>query len=191
VLAEPTHNGNGGPKVSASLPLRVHKLGPESRKRRSSAMLGGPAVAPSQMTQPNAVDRRDPLTHLAQRVEIMEQKLDTLLTLVLRKQQQEARRLAVPLEIDALGLSYSSTEPLTVGQALELEITLGIFPPLEINCICEVTACEPEPGDRPEDSRFRVCAAFDAISEADLDKIHRFILTTQRERRRAHPRGDL
>jgi hypothetical protein len=118
----------------------------------------------------------------------LEQKIDTLLTVMLRAQWLEAQRSAVSMEVDAAGITFESDEPWPVGETLELDITLSLYPFAEISCLAEVVSLDAvRPSADEHTSGYLVAARFVAISEADLDHIHRFILTTQRERRRAHP----
>jgi hypothetical protein len=166
--------------VSAVLPLEVRKLRAEAVELHSRAVLSGPGVQPPRGRLSG--DRRDPLTDIVRRLDGLEEKVDMVLALLLRQERHEARGRSTPLELHGEGLRFHWHEPLAESESIELEVALNLLPPIEITCVACVERCLEIGGDAPV---YDVDARFVAISEADRDELHRFMLTTERQKRRA------
>jgi hypothetical protein len=171
--------------------MKLRVVADEARRRRELAVLSGPQVRDRRGTAHENIDDdgewKDPLSKLVQRVESLEEKVDTILSLLLRKEQQTARRAGVPLELWGQGLSFRWPEALELGRVLELELTLSLVPARDVFCLVKVTRVVCEADDEVgegETPHFLVEANFEVIGDADLDAVHRFILTSQRQQRR-------
>jgi hypothetical protein len=177
-------------KVDACLPLRMSHVAPGAVDRRRKAVLAGPQRQTRTTTGLSAFDRKDVLSQLCARIEALESKIDGLIALVVHEQQREAQEHAVSLELSGEGLRFRWPEALRPGQVLELELTLILFPPLDVRFLVQVEACEEEQEDSGAEQRHHmVSARFLAISEDCRDEIHRYMLTSQRQQRRAE-RGE-
>jgi hypothetical protein len=170
------------------LPLKLKLVSPGSVEQRRTAVLYGPQIQePPLSPLSSRLERKDPIAQLVNRIDVLEQKIDQLLALILKEQLQEARDKAVLLEIHGEGLLFRWPEEIVVGRVIELDLELALMPPTDIRCLAKVQRCEPEPQEQvdPDAQRhFIIETQFLEISEAGLDQIHRFILTTQRQERR-------
>lgn len=173
------------PAISTALPLQVRKLDRRKSRERCASVLGLPTI--SAPPSPRVVPRSDPIQQLNERIDVLEQKIDMIMTVLMRQHRREIRDTAVPLELSARTIAFDWADPLDPEQPLEIDMTLSVLPLVEVSTVAEVLCCEPlaAPGEDP--AGYRVTARFVAISESDQDSIHRFVLTTQRTRRRARP----
>ncbi|MFH1132612.1 MAG: hypothetical protein V1754_14855 [Pseudomonadota bacterium] len=183
-----------GVRLAACLPLRLKNVSNEAKDRRLNAVLSGPKVQrESNAVRPRWEPREDPIAFLASRIEALEHKVDTLISLILRNEQQAARESGIPMELHGEGVAFRWTEPFSVGQILELEVTLSLLPAVDVVFLAEVIDCNEETKDETtdegEENYYLVDARFVAIGEGDLDAVHRFIFTSQREQRRWQREG--
>jgi|GEM_PF-6423428 hypothetical protein len=179
---------SNGARLAACLPLRMNLVPVEEKQRRRTAVLSGPHLEPTGESRFSGYERSDdPFSQLFARVDTLEQKLDALIDLMMRDQQQEARRAGVSLELHGEGISFRWPKALAVGETIELEITLSLYPAREIFFLAEVKTCEEEAASAVGEGQaphHLVEARFAAISPSDHDAVHRFILISQRKQRR-------
>ena len=179
--------GNGGVRLSACWPLRLSRVSPQAVERRRTAVLTGPRVSETSSSLFAQYDPQSSLDNLANRIRVLEEKIDQLTALIVRDQQREARDQAVSMEIHGDGLRVRWPEAMESGQVLELALTLTLMPPTEFFFLARVASCEPEPEDQvggDEERQFLMDVEFLAINEDHRDAIHRFIFTSQRQQRR-------
>ncbi len=177
----------GGVRLGACLPLRLSQVSPEAAARRRVAVLTGPRVAETSAALFAQYDSTNSLDNLANRIRVLEDKIDHLTALILRDRQREAREEGVSMEIHGEGLRFRWPEEFKPGEVLELALTLTLLPPTEIFFLARVAGCEQEPEDQVaegEARQFMVDSEFVAINEDHRDAIHRFIFTSQRQQRR-------
>ena len=174
---------NGGVRVDACLPLQLKPVPADELGRRRTAVLGGLQVRepPTSSVFPR-YERKDLLAHIASQLEALENKMDSLVALVLQEQRRRARDHAVNLELHGRGITFRWPTPVEIGATIEANLGLTLFPPREIDFLAEVESCEPE---APPGCQHLVSARFVAIAEGDRDEIHRFILNAQRQQRRS------
>lgn len=169
--------------VHALLPLRLRSLSTEEQRLRGAA--AGPLVdLPSPRRRPDAPDS---LEELVERVASLERKIDVLTELLLRREQQEAQRSAVDVELGMAGFTFDWPAALQTDEVIEIELILGLMPATTLRCVAHVLSCEPvtteEEGETP--SLYRVTARFDELADAEADALHRYMLTVQRRARRS------
>lgn len=168
-------------RVAACLPLELKTVSPADIERRRAAVYAGPQIREHPPAQSSfRAERQDILNQIVGRLEALESKIDALATLMLRDQQREAREQAISMELSGDGLVIYWPTPLPVGQVVELDLTLALFPPAEISFLAEVIRCDPDSASGGHEVEVR----FVTISETSRDEIHRFILTSQRHQRR-------
>lgn len=180
---------SNGARLAACLPLRMNLVPAEEKQRRRTAVLSGPHLESTGNARLSPYERsEDPIAQLFSRIDTIEQKLDALIDLMMRNQQQEARREGISLELHGEGVAFRWPKPLVVGETIELEITLSLYPAREIFFLAEVLNCTEEDASsvgEGQSPHHLVEARFAAISPADHDAVHRFILTSQRKQRRS------
>lgn len=163
--------------VAACLPLKVQRVDTEQAETRRIAVMTTPLGQPVDGRGHERVGRGE--RDLASRVEAIEQKLDMILAILTDREAQQSAEQAVYLELSSDRAVFAWPETVAVGATLELELTLGLMPPKRVHCLATVEACEAA------DEAYRVHARFSAIRQEDVDALHRYVITSQRSRRRS------
>lgn len=171
---------SGSYAVRALLPLSLRHLSEAELAARDAGIPEGPLV-----DLPGGGARRteasDVLEDLGHRMTALERKVDTLIELLLRKEQQEARRTAAPVELSMDRVTFLWPEALDPDEAFELSLVLGLLPPVELHAVVSVDRCDLS----PEGEGYEVTARFNRLGENAADALHRYMLTVQRRARRS------
>lgn len=175
---------NQGMKATAFLPLRVENVEEGEFEQRRQAVLFGPQIVESYIANPSRFDRGDSLAAMATRLDALEKKIDAVLALLLRQEQNRPHDEAVALEIWGEGMSFRWPSPIASGQRLELHFTISWLPPIDIHLLAEVTDCLPELGEGSGFRRYRITTTYVAISENQQNAIYRFLLASDGLKRR-------
>jgi hypothetical protein len=177
VVDDPRPQSSSGYTVNALLPLRLRQLSEADLETHAGALEGPLVDLPAASRRS---DGPDALTELSERVGSLERKVDVLIELLLRKEQQELRRRAEPIELSMERVVFRWAEALSAASSFELELVLGLLPPTELRAVVVVEDCEPDPL-----GGYRVTARFASLGESAADSLHRYMLTSQRRARRA------
>ena len=90
----------------------------------------------------------------------------------------ESKRVERPGHVPG-GIAGGLDDPLDVGSSFDLELTLSFVPPRTVRSLAKVVACSAL-----AEGGYAVELSFDTISEQARDELHRYMLTTERLRRR-------
>lgn len=169
-------------QVRARLPLALRCVQPEEGPAAGRGIPAGPLVDLPLARRHGEAPAS--LEELVARIGGLERKVDTLLELLLRREQQEALRSSTVVELEMQRLGFVWPEALAPGQRVELELVLGLLPPTSLRCRAEVERCTPLEPEGEEPPGFQVQARFVDLAETEADALHRYMLTVQRRSRR-------
>lgn len=162
--------------VRAQLPLDLAEITPQERETRLAHPIVGPII---DLKGRRRHEGNESIEDLVNRIDQLETKIDTLITLLVQKEQNSAKERTFDISLERDAIEFSWPNALQVGSFHEINLTLSLIPPDELKTVIEVLACQKEEND------FRIRARFDRLSEQEEDALHRFMLTAQRRTRRA------
>lgn len=162
-------------RLDASLPLELRPVSAAQKRQVRAATQSGV----EQVMPPAMHGQAETIDALAQRISSLEQKIDALVGLLAEQRRRDARDHEVLVELGAEGLCAHLDDPLDVGSSFDLELTLSFVPPRTVRSLAKVVACSAL-----AEGGYAVELSFDAISEQARDELHRYMLTTERLRRR-------